>query len=228
MKKPPLYLSLLAQSIALLKHPIIILRLRYHSHLTTGVVAIALSMSLTGCNIINSPTEPTPKTEFEAEAEAPIKTVEVTPAIIECKNSIEGYFIVGEAEYVGIEPENIRLKARIDSGAGTTSLGVTKLDRFERDGKPWVRFSVESSAGTLTEFKRPILRVTRIKRHNAEPVKRIVVQLQLHIADKHDVIEVNLADREQYEYPLLIGRNYLRGRALIDVNRKFAALGEES
>jgi hypothetical protein len=188
-----------------------------HKSLPCYVILLASVFWLAGCVTVPPAVEDV----------ATVEVAPVVPVVQACKNSIEGYIIVGEAEYVAIEPENIRLKARIDTGARTTSLGVAKLERYERDGKRWVRFSVETGDGTLKEFKRQIVRVAKIKRHNAESVERVVVKLALHIGESHDVVEVTLADREQYEYPFLVGRNYLQGRALVNVNRKFVMLSEE-
>ncbi len=40
----------------------------------------------------------------------------------------------------------------------------------------------------------------------------------------NEVTEVSLADREKFEFPVLIGRNFLEGEAVVDVSRKFVTL----
>ena len=48
--------------------------------------------------------------------------------------------IIGAVEKVRLLPPNVVLKARIDTGAKTTSIDAQNIIPFERDGKEWVRF----------------------------------------------------------------------------------------
>ena len=133
--------------------------------------------------------------------------------------------IIGEIEWVSVEPESIRQKARIDTGAQTTSIGVIAQQKFERDGENWVSFTIKNrQTGKETELKRPISRLVKIKRHNAPSVERYVVKLDLKLGSLAQTTEVSLADREQFEFPVLIGRNFLDGMATVDVSKKFTAL----
>ncbi len=136
-----------------------------------------------------------------------------------------GLATIGQVEYVDVLPTGVRHKARIDTGAETTSIDSRDIVLFERDGKQWVRFLVvDRVTKKPTEFKLPVERTVTIKRHGAESVKRPVVALELAIGSLRDRIEVSLADREKFTYPVLIGRNFLDGRAQVDVSRKFTAL----
>ncbi len=132
----------------------------------------------------------------------------------------------GEVEYVDILPQGLRLKARIDSGAETTSLGVKDIVEYESDGKTWVRFTVlDQDADEITIFKKALVRKISIKRHGADNVSRHVVEMRLGIGKIAAVVEVTLADREKFTYPVLIGRNFIGGRALIDVGEKYMQVG---
>jgi hypothetical protein len=133
--------------------------------------------------------------------------------------------IIGEIEWVSIEPESIRQKARIDTGAQTTSIGVIAQQKYERDGEDWIAFTIKNrQTGEETELKRRITRIVQIKRHNAPSVERYVVKLDLKLGSLSQATEVSLADREQFEFPVLIGRNFLDGMASVDVSKKFTAL----
>jgi len=139
-----------------------------------------------------------------------------------CPN-IAGFMIIGELEHVTIEPEDLRLKARIDTGAQTSSLGVSSQQSFERDGKQWLRFSVKDPDNEkLIEFEKPVLRTAKIKRHDAEAMERPVIKLKIKLGDIEVEREFTLADRAQYKFPVLIGRNVLAGKYIVDVNRKFS------
>lgn len=50
--------------------------------------------------------------------------------------------IIGKIERVRLVPPNVVLKARIDTGAKTTSIDAREITPFERDGKQWVRFVI--------------------------------------------------------------------------------------
>lgn len=134
-----------------------------------------------------------------------------------------GFMVIGELEHVTIKPEELRLKARIDTGAQTSSLGVSSIQPFERDGKKWLRFSVKNpDSEESMDFEKPLLRTASIKRHGAEAIDRPVVKLKIMLGTKEMEREFTLADRTQYKFPVLIGRNVLAGKFLVDVNRRFS------
>ena len=56
--------------------------------------------------------------------------------------------IVGWVEVVQLHADRpITLKAKMDSGAKTSSLAVTDLQRFSRRGQSWVRFRIQAGSG---------------------------------------------------------------------------------
>jgi hypothetical protein len=135
-----------------------------------------------------------------------------------------GLIIIGEVENVTFKSKGLKLKARIDTGAETSSLGVVDQQPFERDGKKWLRFSVKDPANKkLISFEKPIVRTASIKRHGAEDMKRPVVKLKILLGKIEMERQFTLADRSKYTFPVLIGRNVLSGKYLVDVNRKFSA-----
>ena len=132
---------------------------------------------------------------------------------------------IGQVEYVDILPEGIRQKARIDTGAETTSIDALDIEYFERDGKSWVKFKViHRRSGNVTEFTKSIVRNVLIKRHGAKNDRRPVVKMTLAIGSIKKKIEVSLTDRSKFEFPVLIGRNFLYGDIMVDVSNKFLML----
>ena len=154
-----------------------------------------------------------------------ITGVTAEPAILDEKPCLDtaGLLIIGEIEQVTFGPQGLRLEARIDTGAETSSLGIISRQTFERDGTEWLRFRVNDPSGEeAVEFERPLVRTVEIKRHGAEPMVRAVVTLTLTIDNVEMEREFSLADRSKYEFPVLIGRNVLAGKYLVDVNRIFS------
>lgn len=137
---------------------------------------------------------------------------------------IAGFVIIGELENITFKAKDLNLQARIDTGAQTSSLGVASQQPFERDGKKWLVFTVNDPHGNKSiTFEKPIKRIAKIKRHGGEALERAVVKLKILLGNTEMEREFTLADRSQYKYPVLIGRNVLRGKYLVDVNRRFTS-----
>ncbi len=126
----------------------------------------------------------------------------------------------GWIEKARIFPGNLVMNAKLDTGAESASIHAENVKRFERDGEHWVKFIVIDDTGTQKTLTRKIHRIVQIKRHNAEPAKRPVVLMDICIGNIRKTAEVNLADRENYEYSLLIGRMFLANNFIIDPSSK--------
>lgn len=130
-------------------------------------------------------------------------------------------YIIGEVEPVTIKKVGFTMAARIDTGAQTSSLNAQDITPFERDGKRWVKFTVtDSKSGKSAEIKSKLSRTVEIKRHGGDPIERPVVKLRTVLGAVEQVREFSLADRSSFEYPILIGRNFLNGGFIVDVSRK--------
>lgn len=128
--------------------------------------------------------------------------------------------VYGWIEDVLIDPvHTLKLPAKLDTGADTTSLDARNIRRSRRDGEDYVRFIVtEPQTGQSVELEKPFVRAVRIKGHGNEGARRVVVRMRICIGDRSRSVEVNLVDRAHYEFPLLLGRNALRDVAVIDPN----------
>jgi len=126
--------------------------------------------------------------------------------------------ILGEIETVGLEPPGLRLEARLDTGTAGSWLDARNVREFERDGKPWVRFVViERDGGKEHEISRPVLRSSAAKGSNP---RRYVVTLRTTLGGIDQFTEFSLVDRSSQRQPVLLGRNFLRDQALVDVSRR--------
>ena len=123
---------------------------------------------------------------------------------------------VGWIEKAIIFPSNMKLDAKLDTGAEITSINAVDIDKFDRDGETWVRFTVVDKSGKRVTLERKLLGVAEIKRHQGPPQKRPVVSLGICVGKQYAEVEVNLIDRSRFKYPLLIGRNFMAGRLLPD------------
>lgn len=137
-------------------------------------------------------------------------------------NVVSAKKLVGRAEKVRIYPGGITLKARIDTGAETSSLHVTSTELIFRNGEEWIRFTVTNLKGKTTHFERKIQRISTVKRHHDEVQQRIVVLLGVCLGNIYRETEINLFDRGGLNYPLLIGRQFLSGIFIVDPAQKFS------
>ncbi len=132
-----------------------------------------------------------------------------------------GMTVIGAVETLTLVKEKLHFPARIDTGATTSSLSAVGIQPFERDGKKWVRFQVtDPASGQLVKLERVLSRIVEIKRHGAESAERPVVVFQVAIGKVKLNCEFSLVDRSDYEFPALIGRNFLDGKAMVDVSRE--------
>lgn len=127
--------------------------------------------------------------------------------------------IIGQVEPVYINPFKDAFPARIDTGAETSSIHAHDIIPFERNGKRWVRFSLKQrETGIDNTFELPMVSKVKITRQEGDE-KRYKVNLRIRMGDVEMVREFSLANRSDFEFQVLIGRNVLEGNAIVDVSK---------
>ncbi|WP_299314541.1 ATP-dependent zinc protease [uncultured Halomonas sp.] len=131
--------------------------------------------------------------------------------------------VVGRSEWIGLPDVGTYLKARIDSGANTSSLSAQDITRFERDGANWVRFRLGLTQDDVVVddvreewIEAPVERRVRIVQASGEE-SRPVVSLMMTLGPIRESVEFTLNDRTHLNYPVLLGRRFLMDIAVIDV-----------
>ncbi|MFP3979118.1 RimK/LysX family protein [Marinobacter sp. KMM 10035] len=163
----------------------------------------------------------------------PIPAQKACPATDRSKgraDRLKGKVIVGEVENFFLAGPGLIYKARIDSGAETSSIDARNITRFERDGSNWVRFDVPvPGAKEFVTLEKEISRRVKVIQASADGAeRRVVVELQFSIGDHQQVAEFTLSDRSNLTYQALIGRNVLRDVMLIDVGKEYVTELPES
>ncbi|MCX9474345.1 ATP-dependent zinc protease [Vibrio cholerae] len=133
--------------------------------------------------------------------------------------------VLGEIESVTIDAIKQTFDARIDTGAATSSLNAVDIEEFERNGKNWVRFHLADEKNPKTDanwIEAPVLRYVRIRQStNENTERRAVVELWVKLGSIHEKAQFTLADRTQMTHPVLLGREFIRDIAVVDVSRKY-------
>ena len=134
--------------------------------------------------------------------------------------------VIGWVERVRIFPGNFEIHAKIDTGAKTSSLNAPNLQIFTRDGAEWASFDVTNRRGVTKHFEQKIFRTAKIRRHGGRYQRRPVVMLGVCVGSVYQVTQVNLVDRNNFNYQMLIGRRFTAGRIVVDPGRTFIAKPE--
>ncbi len=211
------------------------------------VIPIILSGGLMACSTTGEqPVEPEekpqveqPKPEVPAEPETPEPEVkpepkpepkpevkpepkpEPKPKPLPTKTS-DGKLILGEQEWVFIPSIKETTKARVDTGATTSSISVSNMVKFERDGKEWVKFVIEHDDIKSEELSYPVDRWVKIVQSSSEESeRRPVITAWIEIGGLKEKTQFTLADRSHLTFPVLLGRSFFRDIAVVDVSRKY-------
>lgn len=133
--------------------------------------------------------------------------------------------VIGWREWVDLPELKIRgIKAKIDTGARSSSLHAFDISTFDREGKTFARFKVnpiqQDSKKTVT-CEAEVLEVRQIKSSTGHAQKRIVIVTTLEVLGAEWPIELTLANRDEMGFRMLLGREAVRGRFLVDAENSF-------
>jgi len=133
--------------------------------------------------------------------------------------------VLGAIENVQLDNIRTLYSARIDTGATTSSINAVDIEKFERDGKSWVKFHLNDSSIDTEKrnwIEAPIIRYANIRQPTLEAVeKRAVIELWVKIGKIHEKSQFTLANRSQMSHPILLGREFIQDIALVDVSKTF-------
>jgi hypothetical protein len=157
------------------------------------------------------PDDPAAAENAEAETAAVAKPVSADPIQI-----------YGWREDILIQGIQEKLKAKLDTGALTSSIHAEEKELFERDGKKWVRFIVTDPSmkkPVRTRIEAPLVRIAKIKEPAGESEPREVVRLSFQIGERKLRGEFTLNNRKNMLSPVLIGRNMIKELGWVDPGR---------
>jgi hypothetical protein len=134
----------------------------------------------------------------------------------------QGLPLVGWREWVGLPDLGIvRIAAKMDTGARTSALHADSLKPLTRHGVAFIRFDVTGEDEKTPWHELPLLGRRSVRSSNGESEMRYVVAMRLRVGGEEWVIDVTLTNRERMEMPMLIGREALAGRVLVDAAKSW-------
>lgn len=136
------------------------------------------------------------------------------------KNRSATLSVIGWREWVALPGLAIpSIKAKIDTGAKTSSLHAFDIERFRRGRKTMVRFFVhplQKSSEPTIRVETPLIDCRSVKSSSGHQADRPVILTTIELLSACWEIELTLANRDQMGFRMLLGRQALKDRFLVD------------
>jgi hypothetical protein len=133
--------------------------------------------------------------------------------------------VVGWREWVGLPDLGIKkIKAKVDTGARSSSLHAFDLQEFDRDGVKWVRFKihpVQRKNDPVVQAEAAVLDIRSIRSSSGKASLRPVIVTNVELLGVTWPVEMTLANRDQMGFRMLLGRQAIRRRFLVDGGRSY-------
>ncbi|AWI26405.1 30S ribosomal protein S6--L-glutamate ligase [Flavobacterium pallidum] len=137
--------------------------------------------------------------------------------------------IVGSEEWCSFPTLGIpTIKARVDSGAKTSALHAINIAPFIKNGENWVKFDVnpiQNNVKTVIHCESKLIDKRVVKSSSGFREQRYVIGSDLEIGGKIWQIEITLTNRDSMGFRMLLGREAMSGRILVDPEETYL-LGE--
>ena len=132
--------------------------------------------------------------------------------------------VVGSEEWCGLPGLGIpAIKARVDSGARTSSLHAFNIRGFKREGVSWVSYElhpIQHNRRVIVRCESPVVDRRVVKSSSGVGEKRYVIRTLLELSGQSWEIEITLANRDSMGYRMLLGRSAMVDRILVDPSAK--------
>ncbi len=137
----------------------------------------------------------------------------------------EKKIVIGSQEWCSLNQLGIpAIKARIDSGAKTSSLHAFNIHAFKKEGAPWVSFEVhplQMNRSTIIRCEQQVLDRRVVKSSSGESEKRYVIKAEVTLGTETWPIEITLTNRDSMGYRMLLGREAMHNRILVNPSESF-------
>jgi hypothetical protein len=141
------------------------------------------------------------------------------------KISQRPYLIMGWREWVALPELGIEaIKAKVDTGARTSALHAFDVRIVRRGDQRFARFKVhpvQRDSLSTAESRAPLVDRRPVKNSSGEQELRPVILATIQVLGLSWPIEITLTRRDVMGFRMLLGRQALRGRAMVDPGSSF-------
>jgi len=140
--------------------------------------------------------------------------------------------VIGSVETCNLPELNISdLQVRVDTGAKTSSLHVDNIRRVKKGGKPWVIFDIHPdvyNVNHIFECQSKLHDIRTIKSSNGVAEERYVIKTTIELGSRQWPIEITLTDRSDMSFLMLLGREGMKDRVLVDPSETFLLSSDQA
>jgi hypothetical protein len=138
--------------------------------------------------------------------------------------------VIGWREWAALPELGIeRIKAKIDTGARTSTIHAWNIALEERPDGRWVTFDlhpVQRNNAIIFSCKAPLFDMREIRSSSGHAERRYVIETTLRLGKAEWPIHLSLTNRDEMGFRMLLGRTALRNRVIINPGRSFLATRE--
>ncbi|TRX37537.1 30S ribosomal protein S6--L-glutamate ligase [Flavobacterium restrictum] len=138
---------------------------------------------------------------------------------------LQNKVILGSEEWCSFPELNIpTIKARVDSGAKTSALHAINIAPFIKNESNWVKFDInpiQNNIKTVIHCEAPLVDKRIVKSSSGFREQRYVIQSKVQLGDDSWPIEMTLTNRDSMGFRMLLGREAMSGRVLVDPEQKY-------
>ena len=133
--------------------------------------------------------------------------------------------IIGWREWVGLPGLGVKkIKAKVDSGARSSSLHASGIEEFTLDQQSYVRFFIHPNHKNVKKkvpAQARLVEMRSVRSSSGETSQRPVVKTAVRLLGQIWQVELTLADRSDMGFRMLLGREAFRGKFLVDAASSF-------
>lgn len=135
--------------------------------------------------------------------------------------------LIGWREWIALPDLGVKqIKAKVDTGARSSSLHAWDIEEFTRDGRAWLRFllhPLQRSIKKSVHAEAELLEYRPVRSSTGHQSLRPVIVTHAVLLGQKWPIELTLASRDEMGFRMLLGREALRGRFLVHSGASFLA-----
>jgi len=132
--------------------------------------------------------------------------------------------ILGWREWIRLPDLGFSVKAKVDTGARSSALHAFDVHTVEKGGQTLVLFRVhpiQRDSDTTVEVAAPLVGLRRVRNSGGHAEMRPVVKTPVELLGLTWPVEITLTRRDVMGFRMLLGRQAVRKRFLIDPGSSF-------
>jgi hypothetical protein len=133
--------------------------------------------------------------------------------------------IIGWREFVTLPQLNIgKIKAKIDTGARSSAIHAFNIQELSRNGKKIIRFQIhplQRDSKTTVTTEAELLEYRKIRNSGGIAQFRPVIKTNIEVGKYIWPIELSLTNRDVMGFRMLLGRQAVRNKFLVDPGGSF-------